>query len=140
VRDDVREADRWKSSARRWESDIVRKLLRFYVRHVRGRMRWWCRRKNDFFLQSELERESVAADTEEVVQVMERVFQSAMHRCMQAAKRHRNLNLIEYVENIYETEAQTDHMYLSECATHTAGAVIVLCVAWSLTHSFSGAP
>jgi hypothetical protein len=129
---------RWRACMREW--GVVRKLLRFYVRHVRGRMRWWCRRKNDFFLQSELEQESVAADTEEVVQVMERVFQSAMHRCMQAAKRHRNLNLIEYVENIYETEAQTDHMYLSECATHTAGAVIVLCVAWSLTHSFSGAP
>jgi hypothetical protein len=114
VRDDVREADKWKASARRWESSIVRKMLRCHVRYVKGRVAC-CRRKRDFFLHADLENERMAADTDEVIYLMERVYVSALHKCMQAAKRVRNLNLLKYMETIYETEMDSDRMYISTC-------------------------
>ena len=37
---------------------------------------------------------------------------STLHRCMQAAKRQRNINIFRYFEEIYESEPHSDHMFI----------------------------
>jgi hypothetical protein len=37
---------------------------------------------------------------------------SKLHRCMQEAKRQRNIDLFTYFERVYENEADTDHMFV----------------------------
>ena len=42
----------------------------------------------------------------------ESLMMSKLHRCMQAAKRQRNLDLFKYFEQVYENEANTDHVFM----------------------------
>ena len=42
----------------------------------------------------------------------EALMMSKLHRCMQYAKRERNIDLFLYFERLYEDEQQTDHMFV----------------------------
>ena len=42
----------------------------------------------------------------------EEVYLSLMHKCMQLAKRERHMDLFKYFENLYESEKDSDHMFM----------------------------
>ena len=100
---DAKLADRWKISAKQWEADLIRGMVR-WSRKLRRRAKHCCNRAVPVTdMDMELDDENVRRYG---------LVDAAMHACMQGAKRCRHIDLFRYFENLYETQPNSDSLFM----------------------------